>query len=602
MRVGQLILTVAVGVVVATSSAGAKDKVGVVIEGWPATVAGVTPAGAGEHPRLLFRRGEIAALREKAATPEGKAILARLRGTLDGANGETFPKLFNGSGHAYQGNKAVSEDVAAVDNGENNSNKSVGKSEDGGMPLGTFTMSHAAGYGLLYQLTGEKKFAELGQQAMQKSLDGVRDRDDRYSFRKPGGALRCGPSLGWTALGYDLCYDGWSPEFRQKVVEEISKYNEGPQCAIEECILGKRQFPGSNHWGMEVGGSALAMLAIYGDPGCDMKKFEPLFEQSQAIMIRNMTEGFGDGGFFAEGDGTGSMSSHIVFLTALQAWKGAFGKDFVSPRPNAQWMANKWFLLTVAKDGKADFFPQRGAYAHNIWARGGLSGGGYFSIGMGVATSDEVKSALLWYYNHGGFAVADEKGKTPLDTPSPYPHHAVLSFVNWPIGKPEKDPNEVLPHAVHDAKWGFYAWRSRWAGPEDVVISILSKPTKGNYGCKAESTLSINNGGRHLTWGSFRGFTDEFAPGKDGSTVLTGTDGTSLAVDFSGRCGTGAMLVVAGAGEAAKSDAHAVIGAKTLSFLFLGKGTAPKLLDRGDKVLVREQTVTISDGKVKLGG
>ena len=221
MRVAQLIGMVAVVVVVATSSAWAKDKVGVVIAGWPATMPGVKSAEAGEHPRLLFRRGDLVALREKAATPEGKALLARLRVTLDGADGETFPKLFNASGHAYQGNKAVSEDAAAVDNGAKNSDKSVGKLADDGMPLGTFTMSHAAGYGLLYQLTGEKKFAELGQQAMQKSLDGVRDRDDRYSFRKPGGALRCGPSLGWTALGYDLCYDGWSPEFRQKVREDL---------------------------------------------------------------------------------------------------------------------------------------------------------------------------------------------------------------------------------------------------------------------------------------------------------------------------------------------------------------------------------------------
>ena len=38
----------------------------------------------GEHPRLLFRRSDLAALRKKARAPEGKANLKRLRLLLDG--------------------------------------------------------------------------------------------------------------------------------------------------------------------------------------------------------------------------------------------------------------------------------------------------------------------------------------------------------------------------------------------------------------------------------------------------------------------------------------------------------------------------------------
>ena len=58
-------------------------------------------------------------------------------------------------------------------------------------------------------------------------------------------------------------------------------------------------------------------------------------------MIRNLTEGFGDHGWFPEGDGTGVMSSHIVFLPALQAWRVAGGLDFCAPRPNARWTVLK---------------------------------------------------------------------------------------------------------------------------------------------------------------------------------------------------------------------------------------------------------------------
>jgi hypothetical protein len=565
---------------------------------WPADVPGFVPPAAGEHPRLLFRKSDLVMLRQRAATREGQAIIKRLRATLDGANGDTFPKLLNGSGHAYQGNKPTDEAGADKDNGAKNSNHDVGKGED--MPLGTFTFSHAAGYGLLYQLTGEKTYADLGRQAMQKALDGVRDRDDRYAFRKPGGALRTGPSLGWTALGYDLCYDGWDPAFREQVATEFSKYDEGPNMSIESCILGKRQHPGSNHWGMEVGGSAMAMLAILNDPGTDMAKFGPLVVQSQKIMVRNMTEGFGDGGFFAEGDGTGSMSSHIVFLSALQAWKVAAGKDFITPRPNAQWMANRWFLQTLAKDGKADFQPQRGGYPHNIWNRTGLSGSGYFSIGMGVAVSDDVKAAQLWFYNHGGFAAADERSGTPCDTPSPYPHHSVLAFVNWPIGIAERNPDGIIPHAVCDSKWGFYAWRNRWQDADDVVITILTRFAKGNYSCKAESTLSIDDGGKKLAWGNLAGgFTGDFKPAANGSTVLTTANGGCLAVDFSGASGVTALLVASGAAAPAGGDTLDV-GGKKVALLFLGTGTRAKPMLDGNRITVGDQVITVEDGRLAL--
>ena len=73
-------------------------------------------------------------------------------------------------------------------------------------------------------LTGEKKYAEFGRQCFEKSLAGQRDRDDRYSFMGPGGPLRAGPSLGWHAVGYDLCYDGWDAATREKFGRAIAEF------------------------------------------------------------------------------------------------------------------------------------------------------------------------------------------------------------------------------------------------------------------------------------------------------------------------------------------------------------------------------------------
>jgi len=75
----------------------------------------------------------------------------------------------------------------------------------------------------LYQLTGDKKYAQLGRECFEKAWAGVRDSDSeaRYSWVAPGGMLRAGPTLGWYALGYDLCADGWDADFRQKVAAAI---------------------------------------------------------------------------------------------------------------------------------------------------------------------------------------------------------------------------------------------------------------------------------------------------------------------------------------------------------------------------------------------
>jgi hypothetical protein len=527
----------------------------------------------------LFRQADLPALRQRAKTPEGQAIIKRLRVLLNGSDGETMPEKFGVKG-------PVGKD---------------GAGEFANAPAGMYTLSHAAGFGLLYQLTGEKKYAELGRQAMEKAFEGYRDRDQRYAFKAPFGALRAGPSLGWTALGYDLCYDGWPEDYRRKVAAAIANYNEGQWMSLAELARGARQHPGSNHWGMEVGGAALALLAVMNDPGVEMARLNPLLEQSQKAMIRNMTEGFGDGGFFAEGDGTGSMSSHIVFLSALQAWRTAAGKDFISPRPNAQWMALKWFYLTVPSGDRRNLrkdFPERGAYPHNIWARADKSGGGYFSIGFGVV-SDAQKAAMLWFYNHSGLRELDAQNSTPFDTPSPYPHHAVLSFVNWPFGLPEKNPGEVFPRVVQDSRYTFYMFRNRWQDENDIVVTVLLRGAKGNYSVPGGSIL-VRGLGRNSTFPvKVTGSPTVFQPGKRGGVVSTSVG--SFGVDFSGASGADALLVLSGPIQGtvpAKNVQTVQAGGTTFTIMTVQKGAPPVAKAQDDKVVIGRQTVSFDGRKI----
>jgi len=545
---------------------------------WPSPVPNFQKVQAGEHPRLLFRKSDIPRLRNIAETPEGRALIARLRKQLNGSDGETLTTLFGTKGPV----------------------KTDGAGPHAKDPEGTYTISHTAGYGFLYQVTGNKKYADLGRESMDKALEGYRDRDQRYSFLKPYGALRGGPSIGWNALGYDLCYDGWDDAYRKKIAGVFSNYDEGPNLSLEGLARGKRQHPGSNHWGMEVGGAAMAILAIMNDPGVDMAKISPLLEASQQCMITNMTKGFGDGGFFAEGDGTGSMSSHIAFLSALQAWKTCYGLDYITPRWNARWMALKWIFLTIPKPGasmSSCFWPQRGGYPHNIWSRGDKSGGGYFGIGFAAVTQEE-KAGLLWFYNHSGLKELDAKNNTPFDALSPYPHHTICAYVNWPWNMKERNPAEVIPRCYRDTKWSFYAFRNRWQDTNDIVISVLMKDTQGYMGARTDGALQVAAFGKKFKWGALSGDVKLWQPSPRGETsVLTSAAGVSLAVDFTKASGADGLLVT----TAQASDQPVKVGGVTLSFKFLTAGPEPAVTVEGDKAVVGKQTISVKDGNIILG-
>ncbi len=110
-------------------------------------------------------------------------------------------------------------------------------------------------------------------------------------------------------------------------------------------------------------------------------------------------------------------------------------------------MTLKWIFLTIPRYGHMHF-PSRGAYRRNVWDQDGISRAGSYCEGFAGVTAPQ-RAALLWFYNHHLKAIDDAQG-TPFDTPNPYPHHAILAFVNWPFGPQERDPAEVLPRAVGD--------------------------------------------------------------------------------------------------------------------------------------------------------
>ncbi len=551
---------------------------------WPAPVKDFQAPKSGEHPRLFFRKSDVAELKKRANTDEGKAIIKRLKELVGG--GEEMPTEFN-----------PNRGKQADGNGGFEAKEAVGK---------TYTLWHASGFGMLYQLTGEKKYADLGKQCVEKALEGQRDRDNRYSFRDPTGALRAGPSLGAIAMAYDLCYDGWAEDFRKKVALAIQDYNEGPNLSLPELAKGSRLAPTSNHWGCQIGGAILALMAIKDDPGVDSKKIDTLVEVASKSVIRNLTEGFGDGGYFWEHAGPGGISSDTAFTPALQAFKVAGGKDFMTSRPNASMMTMiRVYELMRTKDGKT-VYPLRhpSSYGTTDFSRVGLSRGGQFAQGFG-AIKEEYRPALLWTHNH--FVEPDVKQRT-YDTLSPYAHRAVLALVNWPFDTKEKNPAEVLPRVLHDSIRHYYVFRNQWKDENDIVVT-------GLWGARSEKgggeRVLVWGLGERMEWSSCSKVKESSLSQvqKDGSGVAIVGD-ASLAVDFSKASGADALIVMigtgAGAGKAPTSTKAkgftVTAGKNTFSLLVLSSdGKFPEPKADGENVSIGGQTIRYEGGKLQFG-
>ena len=570
----------------AFESAMAKDT-----RPWFAEAKDFKPPQAGEHPRLFFRKSDLPELRRRAATAEGQQIIKRLRNLLNGSDGESLPILYNPAKAAY----------------EKNSFKAA---------PGAYSISSAAGFGFLYQLTGEKKYAELARQCIEKAWEGQRDFDDRYAWVAPGGELRAGPSVGWTAVAYDLCYDGWDEAFRTRVAKAIQDYSDtkggewnNPEgITLRKMVLQPKQGPGSNHFGAVAGGCGLAVLAIAGDPGTDKELLAKYAQVLERQVVRHLSAGWGDGGYYKEGWGASQVGTQAGFLCFLQSLKVAAGHDYLNvDRPNASFVTMVPRALMLI--GPPAVYPYRsnmgGTYGSADFhrERGGFSHGGQFAEGFG-AIADKYKPGLLWVYNH---IVDPDPGRREFDTPSLYSHRPMLALINWPTfsNVQEQNPAEAMPRVTRDHLYEYCVFRNRWQDADDIVTTVLINTPEGTR----PREVMVWGFGERLSLGEppRNAPVTHFLTGQDGSGTMTAGN-WAIAVDYSGVSGADALIVTVGATP--KTDGRVsgrvnrstvTIGQTTFNVLTLNRtGPHPSAKAEGGKLIVGGQTITFADGKLTL--
>jgi hypothetical protein len=302
---------------------------------WPKPIANHQPVKPRDHPRLIFRRDEVPTLREKAKTPAGQAILARL-------------------------NQQLKEKVYY----------------EGYVPNGGY---HAAGHCFLSLLNDDKQAAETAWVHIEKSME------------EPGRRIfEQGPIVAGVAIAYDLCYNSWSKERLRTVTRwlagKILWLTNG-----DTPTRGWNSNPWSNWSARARSAAGLASLAILDEPDefffrrIDVRRFSKIAERN---IQRYLMTAVGDRAFGTEGDHYTTEPWVLSLLAYLQAYRNVVGKDLVEGS-SAEWFLPHYLTRILERDGELDV-PTYGRSRR-------FGGGSIFTLGMGTV-SERFLPGVMWLF------------------------------------------------------------------------------------------------------------------------------------------------------------------------------------------------------------
>jgi len=537
------------------------------------------PLTAGEHPRLFFRSYDLPMLKAKAATTEGAAMIAQLKAALGGG-------------------EALRTDLSG------------------------FTLWDGFGFGLLYQLTGQQKYADACQQATQLVLNGTPDMNKEYNWPAPSGYMdTAGGTMTSVAMAYDVCYGGWSDDFRKMVAQKMMAYqcpnqkiegwpSSGATVTLEQMALSPPGDPGTWTYGPVVAGAGLITLATMGDPGVDAAETTKLLAGVQSNIEIVLTQGWGDMGGFWRMAKQGAIVSNTGFVPLLQAMRVALNKDYVADHPGVEWMTMHWvFDLVPDPMSVVPRFPDRhdASALVSTFNQTGIRYGGTFEQGFGLV-SDAMKPAIVWTNQTLGLGSQQD---------GVYPQHLAFAFINSPVGLAAKNPGDVLPHVLKDDVIGLYEFRKQWKDKNDILVTALL----GGWPDESPTTsITVWGFGFRTTFGSLpyvgdhpHPKTETLAASKDGSGVLS-IGGSSLAIDFSGTSGADALLAFVGARDDLKVDmgrrddfgargasTMVMVGTTPVYVMTLQSGAAPAVTAAGNTISVGNQTISWNGTALSFG-
>lgn len=622
----------------------------------PAPVVGFQPPAADEHPRLFLRAADLAALRARAATAAGRRILSALECNLGSAADWTPQGVYLESSAAPEPaeddldlDELEVDDLALDDEPEPTAGMPIPDRTGPAVlpPNPRFTFFHGAGYGTLYQATGEERWANLARQAVELVLMGLGEGPRTLPFARDGVDAALG--LAGLALAYDLAGPAWEPTFRRRVVRAMLEYVAqpppgtkagGPLPSFAGLLADPGLAPGHRDFPTVVAGCGLVLLAVAGDTDADGFDVAPHLARCRERIRAHLEAAWGDRGTYIDRAGPSHWAANVLLVPFLQAERLAAGQDWVAGEPSVAWLTQRWIHLLQATPRGPIYACRGGSNATGSeWFLGvvgaskagtTLHHGGWFSQGFGLLPPAH-RAALKWTAEHtlqarervgsqynGGkdYAAGFDVGR--------YGHRALLALVNWPFDQAAVNPAQVasLPRALVDRRAGLAVFRDRWQDEDDIVVSIhLGSMYPAVYDYAKVEPVKVWGLGRRLDFpavlsASALRHAQVFA---DGSGTLAWRslisdrpgDG-AFAVDFSATAGV--PLVVAGYGPGVgerfrvlsarperqdfddgvvRNEHRLEVAGQTVWVLTVGSGEPPPVAVAGDGVTVGGQRFRI---------
>jgi hypothetical protein len=365
---------------------------------WTEPPAGFKKLEPGEHPRLIFRKSDLPVIKQRLETPEGKAIMARFL--------EQLPKQ-----HA--------------DNSKN-------------QPF------FPAGYGLAYQLTGDKTHADKAKEILADMLNLGGAQDIHYA-----------PIAQSMAVTLDFCYDAWDAKFRQTVMDNL--YQRMMNLETLTGMGGASLNPWHNHEAIRACGAGVPAICLLGEKSGSGKEYQGLerIVHVNARSIRRFFQTYGNSntGWGMEGAFYKRMTWNSGPGNMIQAYKAAFGGDMMAGVPGQWCMLGEWMWQAPAEN-IAPAFDLGDHQSAGLWPMGMLT------------VPDSMKAGARWLYDH---AFGLQGNKT---FGIHWAYHAGYVLMNYPFDVAPKPPAESLPWVAPDPDGGHWLFRKPWQGANDTLIVL----------------------------------------------------------------------------------------------------------------------------------
>jgi hypothetical protein len=357
-----------------------------------------------------------------------------------------------------------------------------------------FTTWPAVGYGFAYQMTGDKKYAEIARKIIER---------EALPYGSGGQDIHHGPRCLGTALAFDLCYDGWDEEFRVKVVDNLQKrvrdlaqgtFNGNKMGGFNPNIW-------SNHNGIRAGSYGVGAIALMGERNSDGKVLDeaPYLAATAAREIRGyISEGLSGSGFGLEGGFYKAMTMRRGFLHFLHAYEKALGKK-VDPGPIGDFTMVGYFM--GAEPGR--LFPlarSYDGYGHDLNVDGEPLPGIAFALGW-PTVPHTMKPSVKYLFDRSLGLEGDKTFGINLGLYAPY------ILATYPFDVAAKPPAQSFPWVAPDTRKGYFIFRPTVKDKDDLLFMVNMKG-ETLRGCHYErsgivSDMILHGFGKHWLGGQY---------------------------------------------------------------------------------------------------